>query len=230
MFSISSDFVGVFKIGDNINHNLRIQAILYKHYEAGSDSEKRFLCKPIISINASVAEAVLADFFRKINILFLEGIKNVSRDVRDLIMARRVDEFGKYIDRAKDHGLLVGEDKLYERLHHLRELRNRIHIQNDKFNYKPADEWEAFTKEEKKESEEVVEILFRLMATEYIRENKNAVGFVTHFILPWDARFADKGGDGSSVLQCPHCSIPHIREDVDRCVCWCGKSFKPSEV
>ncbi len=66
MFTVSSHFIGSFKLGDNINHNLRIITLLYRYFEAGEETERELLCKPIILILVSITEAILHDFHFRI--------------------------------------------------------------------------------------------------------------------------------------------------------------------
>ena len=38
MITIESKFIGDFKIGDNINHNLKILEVMYKRYAEADDA------------------------------------------------------------------------------------------------------------------------------------------------------------------------------------------------
>ena len=66
MFTVSSNFIGNFKLGDNINHNLEILQLLYRQFDQSKFRNKRLLCKPIIIIVVSIIEAVLHDFHFRI--------------------------------------------------------------------------------------------------------------------------------------------------------------------
>ncbi len=57
MVSYHSNFIGNFKLGDNIAFNLRVVRYFYELYAAGSPLEKRLLQKPIIIFNVSITEA-----------------------------------------------------------------------------------------------------------------------------------------------------------------------------
>ena len=63
MFVVSSNFIGNFKLSDNINRNLRIVALLYQQFYLANDQDKRLFCKPIILIIVSVIGAVLLLLF-----------------------------------------------------------------------------------------------------------------------------------------------------------------------
>jgi hypothetical protein len=45
MFTVSSNFIGNFKLGDNINHNLEILQLLYRQFDQSKFRNKRLLCK-----------------------------------------------------------------------------------------------------------------------------------------------------------------------------------------
>jgi hypothetical protein len=64
MSSVSSCFILSFKLGDNINHNLSVLALLYYYYNQEDQDGKCLLCKPIIILLVSIIEAVLHDFHR----------------------------------------------------------------------------------------------------------------------------------------------------------------------
>src|SRR5262245_56529237 len=57
MFIINSSFIGGYKLGDNINHNLQTLTPLYAAYDQADAKTRRLLCKPIILIIVSVLEA-----------------------------------------------------------------------------------------------------------------------------------------------------------------------------
>ena len=67
MVTIESKFIGDFKIGDNINCNLEILALLYDRFNGGDQQQRRLLCKPIVVLLASIVEAVLYDFHKRVN-------------------------------------------------------------------------------------------------------------------------------------------------------------------
>ncbi len=66
MITIESKFIGDFKIGDNINHNLKILEVMYKRYAEADDAEKRLLCKPIVVLLVSLIDAVFYDLHTRI--------------------------------------------------------------------------------------------------------------------------------------------------------------------
>ena len=78
MFTVRSNFIWVFKTGDNINHNLRILAFLYEQYAIGSAENQRLLCKVIIVFIASIIEALLHDFHVRCTQSVREKIDNIA--------------------------------------------------------------------------------------------------------------------------------------------------------
>lgn len=186
MFKVTTNFMGSFKVGDNINHNLKILALLYTYFEKGNDYDKRLLCKPIILIIVSIIEAVLHDFYSRIMSFTKEGVNTLARDVIDYVRGKHIDELEKYIASAKKHNLFDMRDtKFYEILDDLRKLRNRIHIQNMKNSFEP-DEIFAFNEKRKVVAEKVAEKILKTMSEKHSR---NFRGGVKDFELPWVEHF-----------------------------------------
>lgn len=181
---IQADFMSSFKTGDNIKYNL---SILRELYTVHNESEHAFLLKPIIILNASIIEAVLHDFHARIKQNILEGVPSLAQDVIDYVRSKKIDEFEKYINQAQKHDFFdLSHTNYYKKLHTLRELRNRIHIQNTKA-YKPKDEEGVFTESAKILSEKLLEITLKTMSRKHPRVGvKNYIG---EFALPWEPHF-----------------------------------------
>lgn len=187
MTVIESNFIGNFKLGDNINHNLEVLHLLYRHYQDAEIEEQRLLCKPIILLIASIVEAVLYDLHNRIQTFTVEGVQNVAAAAMDAIRLSKIDDFSKYIASAKKRNFFDETNgELYDQLEDLRKLRNRIHIQNEKNHFEP-DEIAAFTPERKSVAEMALEKTLRKMATRFPRRHD----YVGNFALPWDAHFPD---------------------------------------
>lgn len=188
MFTVSSDFVGSFKTGDNINHNLRLLSLLYKYFEKASSDERRLLCKPILLLLISIIEAVLHDFHRRIKFNIVEGVDNLTSEVLDYIRGKKIDELEKYIASAKKHDLFWQNNQFsnfYELLDRLRRIRNRIHIQNVNGDLEPAD-YNCFTEKRKILAEKALEIILKTMVEKY---GRGASKYVKEFELPWDEHY-----------------------------------------
>lgn len=186
MVTINSNFIGNFKLGDNICFNLKILTVLYD-YRATANAQKRLLLrKPIILLNISIVEAVLHDLHGRIRTFTVEGVANLSDSVISYVRGKTIDELEKYIASAKRHDLFDQDDEsFYETLDDLRKLRNRVHIQNTKKHFEPNDQ-DAFSEGRLILSEQALELVMLAMARKFPRPNHN---FVEDFVLPWDPYF-----------------------------------------
>jgi hypothetical protein len=128
MITIQSKFIGEFKTGDNIVHNLGILEVLYRLYSASSQADKRLLCKPIVLLLVSIIDAVLHDFHTRVRDFTKEGVQNLAASsIERIRRMKKKEQFEKYIDSANEYGLLEPKGSaFYTQLHELRKLRNRI--------------------------------------------------------------------------------------------------------
>lgn len=180
--------MGNFKLGDNINHNLRVLSLLYDYQSKCKADKKVLLCKPIIIILVSICEAVLYDLHMRLRTYTSEGVRNIAQNVIDYIRAKKIDEFGKYIASAQKHDFFDAEDStFYEVLGSLRKLRNRIHIQNSKKHFE-LDEEEAFNHNRQIKAEKALEKVLKIMSAKYSR-NEALTDYVADFELPWNEHF-----------------------------------------
>jgi hypothetical protein len=165
MFTVSSSFIGNFKLGDNINHNFKILSLLYGQFDRADEHNRRLLCKPITILLVSIVEALLDDFHFRIQKHTFEGVANLADSVIEYVRGKQFsDELEKYIASARKHDFFgVGKTNFYEALDELRRLRNRIHIQNRKGHLEP-DDFNAFTESRKTKAEKVLEITIKTMA------------------------------------------------------------------
>ena len=186
MFTVSSGFIGDFKLGDNINHNLSVLSLLYSYFEKGDAQTKRLLCKPIIVLLVSIIEAVLHDFHSRIRTFTREGVANLAQSVIDYVTVKKIDELGKYIASARKHNLFGADADFYEKLDSLRRLRNRVHIQNTKGDFE-LDEYNSFTERRKFHAETALEKTLKTMAAKYPRANH--LHHVADFNLPWKEHY-----------------------------------------
>jgi hypothetical protein len=182
MVTISSGFIGSFKLGDNIVHNLDVLRELYATQKAGTPKQQELLRKPIIVAIASIAEAVLFDLYLRINSFTREGVVNIPQAVLDEIRTKTIDEFAKYIDNAKSKSLLGPNPSIYDALTELRKLRNRIHIQNTRSHFEP-DEIDAYNATRQSAAEDTLETLLKYMEHAYPRTADKKC--VADFVLPW---------------------------------------------
>lgn len=183
MITISSNFIGSFKLGDNIKHNLEALKELYAVQETGSSTQQKLMRKPIIVLIASIAEALLFDLYLKIEHFTIEGVPSIPEEVLEEIRTKTLDQFNNYIDNARSKSLLGPDADIYENLHELRKLRNRIHIQNTDNHFEP-DDGIAFSKARQTAAEKTLEHLMKLMERDHTRVGVD--DFVGGFILSWD--------------------------------------------
>lgn len=117
---------GDFKIGDNTVYNANL---LCQLIEANQDG--RFN-KPIVLQVASVLEVCFAQIFYRAQNYNREGVPNIAEADRLAIAAKQIDKLAVIIDNLKKYKMLDGMGSgIYDELHRLRKLRNKIHIQLD---------------------------------------------------------------------------------------------------
>lgn len=187
MFTISSGFIGDFKLGDNVVYNLRILDTLYRSQASALPDDKHYFNKPIILLNVAITEALLSDFFFRMSNYTIEGVVGVSQDILDDIRDKTVDKFAVYIDVTGSKGFF-GEHSngFYDELHELRKLRNRVHIQNED-NYPPRDEGDGFTDDNMVLAEKVLEKIVKTMSQKHNRPTVER--HVQNFKFPWPEHF-----------------------------------------
>lgn len=186
MTTYSSGFIGSFKLGDNIVHNLAILRELYAIQNTGTPKQVKLLRKPIVIFIGAIAEAILYDLYVvKIGGFKSEGVPNIEKDVLAEIRTKTIDEFAKYISHAQSKSLLGKTPDMYDSLDELRKLRNRVHIQNAKGHFE-RDESAAFNRKRQLQAETTLELLIAYMITNYRRSKRRQ--HVANFDLPWDTR------------------------------------------
>lgn len=180
-----SNFIDVFKIGDNINYNLKILKSLYKSYD--ESPEGGILIKPIVIINTSIVEAILFDLIEN-KIRRPYYLERIFPEVREALVDKKLDKFEHYITQAKKYDFFsMGDTNFYEAMHSLRKKRNRIHIQNQKHE-EPHNEEDIFNERLKILSEKVLEKTINTMISKYQRPVQYH-RYVDDFELPWDKHF-----------------------------------------
>ncbi|WP_159009335.1 hypothetical protein [Bradyrhizobium sp. S69] len=119
---IQSNFIGDFKVGDNLVYN---SSLLCKLAEAGSVYNKLI----VVQIG-SIIEAALSQIFYRARSFTREGVPNILEADRAEIEKKTVEKFAVIIDVSKKYKLLddLGAD-VYDELHKLRKYRNKVHIQ-----------------------------------------------------------------------------------------------------
>jgi hypothetical protein len=186
MVTYSSGFIGSFKLGDNIVHNLAIIRELYAYQKSATQEQSQLLIKPIVVLIGSVAKAILYDLYVvKIAKFTNEGVPSIPQNVLEETRDKTIDDFAKYIDNARSKSLLGASSDLYDSLNELRKLRNRVHIQNARGHYEP-DESVAFNEARQREAETTLEQMIAYMCANHLRTPKRQ--YVPEFELPWNTR------------------------------------------
>jgi len=188
MFTVSADFMGDFKLGDNINHNLKIIRYFYERESDAHDTDSWLVRKPVIVIAASICEAILHDLHMRMNLYTNEGVKGIAKSVLSYVRGKKIDKFETYITSARKHTLLgPATDQIYSDLEDLRKLRNRVHIQNEKNHFEDNDS-QAFNQDRVRQAEHALEKLVKTISTNHPRATP-ATGHVGYFVFPWDEHF-----------------------------------------
>lgn len=192
MNTVSGSFIGKFKIGDNIHYNLKVLNILYLSLKNLPSEHQIYLEKPITVILVSICEAIIHDFifFRSKNFT-REGISGLSKKNLEVLRSSNPWNFEKKIQLVKKLNLLNTEDQnTYTYLEKLAQLRNRIHIQNEKQNFED-DEHLVFKKIRRVEAEKMVELLMKRLLELYPRPAHITMSeHVEDFKLPWKSHFS----------------------------------------
>lgn len=139
--TIKCNFVGDFKVGDNILANGKALCRL------SATNEDRTFNKLMVVQAGSIVEAALDQIIYRAQNYTKEGIPNIPEATLKKIRDTEIERFNNIIQAMKTHKLLDGLGAtIYDDLHRLRELRNRVHIQ---FDDKPKDlgrnDHDAFT-------------------------------------------------------------------------------------
>lgn len=185
MFTVKANFIDVFKIGDNINYNLRILKSLYEAYNILPFGKN--LIKPIVIVNVSIAEAILHDFIVHRN-QHPNRTEIIYENIRTALQGKEYTKFEHYITQVEKYDFFNSRDNgFYGAMRNLSKMRNRIHIQNHR-NEKPLDESEIFNERLKILSEKVLEKILNTMTTKYARREEYH-NFVSDFEIPWQRHF-----------------------------------------
>jgi hypothetical protein len=120
------NFVGDFKVGDNLVFNADLLCKLTEANKGGAFN------KLILLQVGSILEAALAQIIYRAQNFKREGVPSISETDRAVIEGKKIDKFSSVIDVLKKYKVLdaLGTD-IYDELHKLRKYRNKIHIQED---------------------------------------------------------------------------------------------------
>jgi hypothetical protein len=124
--TIRCNFVGDFQVGDNILANGKALCRL------STTNENNTFNKLMVVQAGSIVEAALDQIIYRAQNYTKEGVPNIPAEDLKRIRETKIERFNNVIQAMKTHRLLddLGE-AIYDDLHRLRKLRNRVHIQFD---------------------------------------------------------------------------------------------------
>ncbi|MEX2128251.1 MAG: hypothetical protein WD871_08420 [Xanthobacteraceae bacterium] len=140
---IPCNFVGEFKVGDNLVFNA---GLLRSLVDANNDGTFN---KLIVLQAGAIVEAALGQIIYRAKNHTREGVPEMSEEDRSAIEGKKADNFNNIIGVMKKHKLLdeLGAD-IYDELHKLRKYRNKVHIYlNIEIEGVSKDEGIAFSKD-----------------------------------------------------------------------------------
>jgi hypothetical protein len=138
---IPSNFIGNFKVGDNLVYNA---GILCSLCDANTDGEFN---KMIVLQVGSIIESALGEIIYRAQHFSREGVPNIVEADRKEIEGKKIDKLNNTIDVMKKYMMMndLGEG-IYDELHKLRKYRNKVHIRDDDEDL-PPDEQDVFADE-----------------------------------------------------------------------------------
>ncbi|HWO30677.1 MAG TPA: hypothetical protein VNO32_17930 [Candidatus Acidoferrum sp.] len=142
--TIRCNFIGDFKVGDNIVANAKALCRL------SATNENNTFNKLMVIQAGSIVEAALDQIIYRAQNYTKEGVPNIPADDLTKIRKTEIERFNNIIQQMKTHMLLDGlGGTIYDDLHRLRKLRNRVHIQfDDKPEELVRDDHQAFSDKE----------------------------------------------------------------------------------
>ncbi len=123
--NVPCNFVGEFKVGDNLVFNADMLCKL-----VGANDEGAFN-KLVVLEAGSILEAALLQIIFRAQHHNREGVPNIPEADRRAIEGQTIDKFATVIDVMRRRRILDGlRLNIYDDLHNLRRYRNKIHIQD----------------------------------------------------------------------------------------------------
>jgi hypothetical protein len=180
----TAQFFWDFKRMDNVNYNFKIIELLY--IEKKKNNNNPLFIKPIIIILISIIECMLFDFIIRVQTHRNDKIPNLEQDIIDDIKGKEVDQFEVIIAQIEKQNLLRAppdEFTVYSDLKRLRQIRNRIHIQDTKQDL-DKDDYNVFTESNLRLAEKMLERVCEVLCNVYPRWGKRPL-LMADFPRPW---------------------------------------------
>jgi len=182
-----------FKKGDNIEYNLEILSTLYKARRFAKKS-KHYFNKPILIIIASIIECILDDFVIRIRKRVFDPLPNLTESqIRNFKFTgtgqttriKKMEKFDHYIKISERHDIFDQGVRFYQALNLLKDIRNRVHIQN-RNNILDKNEFSVFTDTNLFKAQKVFEIVITKMFSKFPRKDPaEIVHNIEDFPFPW---------------------------------------------
>lgn len=134
-----------FKRMDNVNYNFEIiNSLINSACKCTHNKSHHY--KPIFILMMSIIECVLYDFLCRVQEHRYEGVNLGEKEILKIQDIELPKKLKNYTDICHSHNLLSSDDnkKIYQDIFKFIEIRNRMHIQNQK-NHAPADEYQIWT-------------------------------------------------------------------------------------
>lgn len=186
-------FIWTYKKADNIEYNIDILSTLYKARKIARKT-KHYFNKPIVIIIAAIIECVLDDFVVRVKTRVFDPLPNLtSQQIEDFkykktggtLTIKKMEKFDHYIKISQKHNIFKQGIRFYEALNLLKDIRNRIHIQNNK-NVLDENEFSVFTDINLNNAERVFEVIIKTMFLKYPRRDLDKIGYkIDDFPFPW---------------------------------------------
>jgi hypothetical protein len=172
-----------FKRMDNTNYNFEIICCLI---EGSLNSKTKHLYyKPIFISMMSIVECVLYDFLCRIQGQVHEGINLNRIEIEKIKNIDLPTKLKNYTDICRKHNLLGKGDDIYDEIIRFSEMRNRVHIQNQK-QTKPFDESKLWSADEVKSCGHLIKNIFELLCMNQPRpEGFHSYPDLNLFPTPW---------------------------------------------
>ena len=180
----TEQFFWSFKMMDNVNYNFQIIEALYLAKKQNGNN--MLFNKPITILIMAIIECMLYDFIVRIHTYSNDPFPNITQSIVSYLRGiNQTDQLKIIIPRIKSQNLLRASagDSIYDDLEHLRNVRNRLHIQN-KYNMLHKDEHRVFTQDNLKTAEQCLEKVCNVLCNVYPRWKRSPMS-MNEFPRPW---------------------------------------------
>lgn len=168
---------------DNVNYNFDVLNALAEASRKGP--LPHLFYKPMFIIMTSIIECTIYDFLKKIHQHKHEKIPNIdAEDITHLQNIKLPNKLYNFTSICRKYELLGSDPALYNRIHDMVEIRNRIHIQNERGIPREEDLWDLPLIQS---CGDLFLKIFTIMCLEYPRPGSyHQSPPMKHFPRPWD--------------------------------------------